>query len=84
MVQLNNDSLLANTSCIRGWDIKSTFLEHPYVFLILLVFLISSNILTWILRCYKGSLQDINININHILNMYTVEFLNRMVITMVR
>ena len=74
----------ANSTCLQKWSIQFKSLEHPHYFLIFLFFFTLSNILTWVLRRVRASLPDINININHILNMYIIECINAALMFMVR
>ena len=84
----SNDSVAdleeANSTCLQKWTVQYKFLEHPHYCLLFLLFLALSNILTRVLRCVRASMQDMNININHILNMYIVESINAAVSFLVR
>ena len=68
----------------QPFRVRFSFGESPGVFISLLLLNILINMLAWILRKYKNSVPDMNINVNILLNMNIVEILNALAIVIVR
>ena len=63
---------------------KIPFIVQPFLFLIFLLFLVSSNGLTYILRSYGKTMCPTNINMIILLNSYVIEMYNISISIVVR